>query len=141
MSRILRISLVVAAVLAAAVAFVVLRPDDPPSTVAGSPPDARTGDRIPAADAVPTPTPTPTPRPPLLTAEANRTLTFARGDTVAFRVRHPAGEEVHVHGYDISRRLPAGRTVTLRFPADIEGMFEIELEHSGTALGRLRVEP
>lgn len=148
MSRILRISLVVAAALAAVLAFVVLRPDDEANTAAESPPEA-TVTRDPASDAEaePTPTPTPTPRPqpplPLLTADATRTLTFERGDAIAFRVRHSSPDEIHVHGYDVSRQLPAGRTVTVRFPADIEGIFELELEleHSATPLGRLRVQP
>ena len=142
MSRVLRISLVVAAAFAAVLTFVVLRPDDVVNTAAESPPEATvTRDPASDADAEPTPTPTPRPQPPLLTADATRTLTFERGDTIAFRVRHSSPDEIHVHGYDVSRQLPAGRTVTVRFPADIEGIFEVELEHSATPLGRLRVEP
>ena len=58
-----------------------------------------------------------------------------------FRVRAEEDEEVHVHGYDITKRAPAGRTVSVRFPAKLEGVFEIELEHSKTQIARLRVEP
>ena len=87
------------------------------------------------------PEPAARPRPPLLTAGRVRKLEFEKGETVRFRVRHSAPEEVHVHGYDISRDLQPGRTVTMRFKAKLEGIFEIELEHSGKEIGRLTVEP
>ena len=140
MSSALRISLILAAVVAAAVALAVLRPDDETTAVTGPAPQAT---ETPAGvdDAEPTPTPTPAPRPPLLTADSVRKLSVERGETVSFRVRHPSEEEIHVHGYDISRALPAGRTVTVRFPAEIEGIFEIELEYSGTQIASLQVEP
>src|SRR5215210_5648386 len=81
------------------------------------------------------PAPKPKPKPPLLTAATARTLTYNKGDTVVFRVRNSSAEEVHVHGYDIARDLPAGKTITLRFTADLEGIYEVELEQSGTPLG------
>jgi hypothetical protein len=152
LSLAVRISLVLAAVLAAAFAFAVMRPEDEPAVVATPDPTAAEptpadtvgdDDSGAAEDARPTATatPRPRPRPPLLTAGESRKLTFQRGDTVVFRVRHDSAEEVHVHGYDISRDLPAGRTVTMRFPAELEGIFEIELELSGTRIGTLQVEP
>lgn len=58
-----------------------------------------------------------------------------------FRVRSPRDDEVHVHGYDITTEAPAGETVTVRFRANLEGVFEVELEQSGTALGSLEVRP
>lgn len=88
-----------------------------------------------------TPTPKPKPKPPLLQAGNERTLSFDQGDTVRFRVRHADPEEVHIHGYDISKDLAANETATVSFEASIAGIFEIELEHSGTPLGRLKVEP
>ncbi len=151
MSRALRISLVLAAVVAAAVAFAVLRPDDDTNAVteatpqATETPAAADGERAVGDDAVPAatppPPPPPPPKPPLLTAGSVRRLTVERGETVSFRVRHASEEEVHVHGYDISRALPAGRTITVRFPAELEGIFEIELEQSGTQIASLEVEP
>ena len=88
-----------------------------------------------------TATPTPKPKPPLLQAGTERTLSFDQGDTVRFRVRHGDAEEVHVHGYDIKKDLAANETANVSFEASIPGIFEIELEHSGTPLGRLKVEP
>jgi hypothetical protein len=60
---------------------------------------------------------------------------------VRFRVRHGDAEEVHIHGYDIKKELAANETADVSFEASISGIFEIELEHSGTPLGRLKVEP
>lgn len=139
-----RIALVLAAVLAAVMAFAVLRPDDEPAAVTApddSTPAAATPDAAPGTSPEATPEARPTRKPPLLTAGRVRTISVERDETVSFRVRHPSEEELHVHGYDISRRLPAERTVAVRFPAKLEGIFDIELEQSHTPIGRLRVEP
>lgn len=89
-----------------------------------------------------TPTPTPTPKPPpLLQAGQEKTLTFKEGDTVRFRVRNSTAEEVHIHGYDIAKDLEPNKTETVSFKATITGVFEIELEGSGTLLAQLKVEP
>jgi FtsP/CotA-like multicopper oxidase with cupredoxin domain len=93
------------------------------------------------AEATATPTPTPKPKPPLLQAGKEPTLSFDQGDTVRLRVRHGDAEEVHIHGYDISKELAANETADVSFEASIPGIFEIELEQSGTPLGRLKVEP
>ena len=94
------------------------------------------------AEETETPTPTPTAPPtPLLTGGKVTKLEFTEGDTVKFRVVSDVDEEVHVHGYDIAKDLPAGKTVTVSFPADITGIFEIEYEHAGEQIGELRVDP
>ena len=89
----------------------------------------------------PAPKPKPKPKPPLLTAGKVRELAYEKGDTVRFRVRASEPEEVHVHGYDISKAVVPGKTTTMSFEAKIEGIFEIELEHSGTEIASLKVEP
>jgi len=134
-----RVALLAVAALIAVVAFVALRPSkkDTDQTGAGTTsPSSQPTQSTPGAQA-----PQRKPLPPLLKAGEERTLSFTKGETVRFRVRHSTSEEVHVHGYDISRELPAGRTTTVKFKADIEGIFEIELERSGTPLGKLEVEP
>ena len=88
-----------------------------------------------------TPTPTPTPQPPLLQAGSVKKLEYKEGDTVTFRVRNDAPEEVHVHGYNIKKELEANKTETVSFKATITGIFEIELEGSATQLAELRVDP
>ena len=88
-----------------------------------------------------TPTPTPKPKPPLLRAGKETALTYEEGETVRFRVVSAKPEEVHVHGYDIKQDLEPGKVETMSFKATITGIFEIELEGSGTLLAQLKVVP
>ena len=92
------------------------------------------------ASATATATPKPKP-PPLLQAGTEKALTVKQGQTVRFRVRNDEKEEVHVHGYDIKKDLEPGKTETVAFKATIPGIFEIELEGSGTPLAQLKVVP
>ncbi|CAA9477847.1 MAG: hypothetical protein AVDCRST_MAG69-565 [uncultured Solirubrobacteraceae bacterium] len=146
MSRNQRLTLVAIAALIAVVAFVALRPSDDPTTASNARPAAERESAAPAADdstrsATDRPERRRKPKPPLLVAGSERTLRYTKGETVRFRVRHPTPEEVHVHGYDVAEDLPAGRTVTVQFPAELEGIFEVELEGSHTPLGSIRVDP
>jgi hypothetical protein len=68
-------------------------------------------------------------------------LEFDAGDEVRFKVESDVADEVHVHGYDISEEVPAGGTVSFDFPADIEGIFEVELEERVEQIAELRVNP
>lgn len=70
-----------------------------------------------------------------------RELNFNAGDEIRFRVESDIAEEVHVHGYDVMEDVPAGGTVDFDFPADIEGIFEVELEGRGEQIAELRVDP
>jgi hypothetical protein len=140
MSRTQRLAFLSIAVVIAVVAVVVL-------TTSGGDDEQEAG---PAAQATATPTETPstgameTPEPtatPLLTQGEVTKLRFEQGDTIRFRVRVEVADEVHVHGYDLMKDLEPGETVTFSFPADITGIFEIELESRGEQIGRLRVDP
>ena len=111
------------------------------ATPTGTPtPPGNDGEATPTPDATPTPAPTPPP-PPLLTAARVTELEFNEGDTVRFRVRSSQPDHVHVHGYDILKDVEPGKTTTMSFEATITGIFEIELEDSGTQIGELKVEP
>lgn len=68
-------------------------------------------------------------------------ITVSKGDEVRFRVESAIAEEIHVHGYDLMKDVPAGGTVSFDFPAEIEGIFEAELEGSAEQILELRVEP
>jgi hypothetical protein len=69
-------------------------------------------------------------------------LEFSAGEQVRFKVTGDEAEEIHVHGYDLMEDIPAGGgTVEFDFPADIEGIFEGELEGQGTQILELRVNP
>jgi FtsP/CotA-like multicopper oxidase with cupredoxin domain len=78
---------------------------------------------------------------PLLTAAKTEEIDATEGDTVRFRVKADEDEEVHVHGYDIEKEIPAGDTVAFSFKATITGIFEIELEGAAEQIGELRVDP
>ena len=68
-------------------------------------------------------------------------LSFERGDRIQFAVRSDVADEVHVHGYDVSKDVPAGGSVRFSFPARLEGVFEVELEDRGEQIAELRVNP
>ena len=61
------------------------------------------------------------------------------GDVVEIRVDSLIAEELHVHAYDVLGELIPGETTTVRFTADIPGVFEIELEGSGIQVVSLQV--
>lgn len=64
-----------------------------------------------------------------------------KGDEVRFKVESAIAEEIHVHGYDLMKDVPAGGTVSFAFPAELEGIFEAELEGEAEQILELRVEP
>jgi heme/copper-type cytochrome/quinol oxidase subunit 2 len=60
---------------------------------------------------------------------------------VILTVKSDVADEVHVHGYDLKQDVPAGGSVRFNFAADIEGVFEIELEERKEQIAELRVSP
>jgi len=68
-------------------------------------------------------------------------LEFNKGDEIRFDVESDTADEVHVHGYDIEEELPANGTAKFDFPADLEGVFEVELHSSETQIAELTVSP
>jgi hypothetical protein len=68
-------------------------------------------------------------------------LDFNQGDEIRFDVSSDDADEVHVHGYDIEEEVPAGGTAKFDFPADLEGVFEVELHGSETQIAELTVNP
>ena len=94
----------------------------------------------PRETATPTPELMPPP-PPLLESGKVRELEFKQDERIRFRVRSDVDEEIHVHGYDEYRDIPAGRTVLVSFPAELTGIYEIELHGTGEPIAELKVEP
>jgi hypothetical protein len=70
-----------------------------------------------------------------------RSLTYIKGDQIRFQVDSDASDEVHIHGYDLSEDVEAGGSVRFDFPADLEGVFEVELEGRKAQIAELRVSP
>lgn len=61
------------------------------------------------------------------------------GSTVELVVRSDVADEVHLHGYDRRSFVTAGASTTVRFVADLPGVFEVELEAQRAPLGQLQV--
>ncbi len=147
MSRRQRFTFLAIAVVIAVVAVVVLadtsEDDDQPSQTAATATPTATATATESGEetATATPTPTPTPKPPpLLTAGKVAELEFTEGETIRFRVRSDEPEEIHVHCYDITRDVPAGRTITVSFKASITGTCEVEFHNSGEPIGEITVK-
>ena len=68
-------------------------------------------------------------------------LAFNKGDEIRFEVKSDAADEIHVHGYDIEEEVPAGGKAKFDFPADLEGVFEVELHSSEAQIAELTVNP
>lgn len=67
--------------------------------------------------------------------------TVKEGDKVVISVQSDTADEIHLHGYDLSRDVAAGGTARIAFTATIPGRFEVELEDRGVQIADLTVEP
>ena len=68
-------------------------------------------------------------------------LEYESGERVRFMVHSDVADEVHVHGFDIKKDVAANGSVRFGFPADIEGVSEVELEDAHIKIAELRIEP
>ena len=67
--------------------------------------------------------------------------TVSQGDDVVLVVTSDVADEIHLHGYDKSKDVPAGGTIRLPFTATLPGRFEVELEQRGVQIADLTVNP
>jgi outer membrane lipoprotein SlyB len=67
--------------------------------------------------------------------------TVSKGDRVVLVVTSDVADEIHLHGYDRSKDVPAGGTIRLPFTAGLPGRFEVELEQRGVQIADLTVQP
>ena len=156
MSNGARAGLLVGTVVVLVLAFVLLSPGDDDEPTTATTPAATvpaTTPESPAEDPAQTATVPAATEPPAAEYEGIRvqagkpqggvqTITVKKGERVRIQVAsQDTSDEVHVHGYDISRDLKAGDSVRFSFDADAEGVFEIELEDAHTQIGELVVEP
>jgi hypothetical protein len=156
MSNRSRLGLIVLAAGVAVVAFVVLSPGDTdekaddPANRAGQTTTVETTEEQTA------PTATAPSAPPPAADEivvkggkpegGVQRVAVAKGDTVRLLVSSDGADEIHLHGYDITRSAGPGKPARFRFKADVEGVFEIESHTADDAdldplVGRLVVEP
>lgn len=138
MSRNQRIVLVVAALAVAAIAFVIANPgsdDDEGSEQAAqarpAQPETETQAETPAETE---PEPPPPPKPAVTRIEIQggqvvggaKTVDATQGESVRIVVAADAQDEIHLHGYDITKNAGPGRPALFTFKADLEGVFEME---------------
>lgn len=148
-----RIGILVAAVAALVIAFVALSGEDDvdnktdiatatSTTTTPAPAPTET-----AATPAPKPKPEPDPTPTVEIVNGQpvdgiQKLEYKKGDEIRFKVASKdTSDEVHFHGYDVSKDLKAGSSVTMSLKASAEGIFEVELEGSATQIAEVRVEP
>ena len=149
MARGKRLGLIGLAIAIAAAAFAIIRPQDddngpqpsrdrtaePPSTPAERPTatiESRTEERIELRDHAPT--------------GSVRRIEVSKGDLVRITIESDAPDRVHLHGYDIERKVAPRAPARFSLRADIEGVFDLEShvaeeEGRNPAIARLVVEP
>jgi hypothetical protein len=148
-SRGLRIGLVVVAAAIAVGLFVVLSGDDDDESestpTATTEAEAEQGEPAGGGDQ---PKPDrPEPEVPVVEVRGGepvggvQMLSFKSGDEVRFKVESDIAEHVHVHGYDVIQDIAPGKPITFAFPAEFEGVFEVELEDSHVQIAELEVSP
>lgn len=138
-----RIGFAVLAAVVAAVAIVLLRPDesseraDDPGERTGQAADTRggAGERGTGGGPAAAPEDEAEPAPPLVqrielvggeVSGGVEDVTATSGEQVTLIVTSDAPDEIHVHGYDLTRDTAPGQPARFRFEATIEGSFEIE---------------
>jgi FtsP/CotA-like multicopper oxidase with cupredoxin domain len=155
MTRNARIGFLLAAVAVLVIAFVVIGTggdDNTDSTTTTAQPTATAQrDTAPSKngqDEVTTPEPTPT-EAPVQTIKVEggepvggiQEIEVDKGDRVRFTVTSDAPEEVHTHGYDIAEVVGPNHPAEFDFKANVDGVYEVELEESAVQIAKLTVNP
>ena len=160
MSRNQRIGLIVAAVLVAVLAFVIASPgDDDEGDQAAQTTTTPQSETSTETESTPTETETeaetPAPIKAVVTGIEIRggevvggpaEIRVTHGDRVLLTVTSDASDDIHLHGYDIEKKVAPGQPAKFRFIAELEGEFEIESHVAEDAgrdplVGTLIVEP
>lgn len=66
-------------------------------------------------------------------------LVYNKGDQVTFTVVSDVHDEIHVHGYDLKKEVPAHGSVTFSFRATDQGGHVVELESRNEQIANLEV--
>jgi hypothetical protein len=155
MSRNQRIGLIVAAVVVAVLAFVIASPgDDGDGETTAQTTPATTGGGVTNTEQT-APTEEPAPPAPQVTRIRIRggevvggpaEIRAKKGDTEVIVVSADAADDIHLHGYDIEKKVAPGQPARFQFNANLEGEFELESHVAEDAgrdplVGTLIVEP
>ena len=66
--------------------------------------------------------------------------TVKKGQTVRIVVRTNVGSEVHLHGYNLEKKIKKGVPTVIQFVAKVQGRFELELHPIDALLAQLTVK-
>ena len=154
MSRGSRVALIVAAIVVAGVAFLLLNPGDNDTAESPTQDEATQTTPEPPAETTESTTTETTEEPsaddvgPVAITVRNgepvggiAKFSIKRGRPVDIRVESDVAEEVHLHGYDLTEDVSPDTPARFRFPAELEGIFELELEESQVQIATLEVRP
>jgi Cu/Zn superoxide dismutase len=141
-----RIALIVAAVAVAVVAAVVIGTggDDEKDSTQAATTTTTAGETTATTTAPAKPKPKPIPTIRLRDGKpvgGIETLEFESGKRARFAIASDTEQEIHVHGYDIEKTIPAGGRATFSFKAKAQGIFEIESHTTEQHVGNLKVVP
>jgi hypothetical protein len=141
-----RIALIGAALVVAAVLFILFQPDDSDDDdTRPAQPTEQTLEGEPTATV-----PAPQPKPEferIRIVDGNiqggeRRITVSKDEVARIAVISDTPDEIHLHGYDVTKEVAPGSPARFRVQADIEGVFEIEAHDLGhVVVGTLVVEP
>ena len=146
MERGQRIGLIGAALIVAAVLFILFQPEDSDDDTEPTP--SATEQTLQGEPTATVPAPEPKPEFERIrivdgsVQGGERRITVSKDDVARIQVSSDAPDEIHLHGYDITKEVAPGRPARFRVQADIEGVFEIEAHDLGhVVVGTLVVEP
>jgi plastocyanin len=141
MTRNRRIGLIVAALAVAVLAFVIASPGgDDESDNAARTTQATTANETQAQTQTEAQT---APQPEAHRIEIRggelvggpQDIKVKNGDTVLIVVSADASDDIHLHGYDIEKKVEPGQPARFKFKANLEGQFEME-SHKAEDEGR-----
>jgi N-acetylmuramoyl-L-alanine amidase CwlA len=134
----------VAAIVVAVVAFLVIQGGDDSSDDGD-----KAAQTTPAQTTPGETTPTASVPPPVTTIRIEdgkpvggvAEIELDKGDMLRFRVKSDEAHEIHLHGYDVEKEVEAGGQVSYNLKADIDGIFEAEVEDLKEQIAEIRVNP
>ena len=145
-----RIAVAVLSVAAIVVLFVVLSGGDDESTTTSTEVAQTTTTETNGGDQPTEPEPPQKPEEPELPLveivggepqNAPVEIEAVKGENVEFEVESDTDQELHIHGYDIYEDVVAGKPSEVSFPAEIDGVFEVELHSTGALAAEITVTP
>lgn len=143
MSRNLRMILAASALAVMVVAFILVKPsDEAPAPTPAATPATPSATRSTEAAAKP--------KKPKSTKIVVRNgapvggvkkITIDKGKKLRFTVISDVSDEVHFHGYDISKPVGPGEPAKFVVPTKLDGIYEVELEQRAIPIAEVRVNP